>query len=357
MANKLTILVDGGWLNVSRAFIHEKGFKASNTDFQKQAASEAFKETLAQSYVKFLNLFPQADNIVLMSEGGSWRKHMPVPDQLKNITYKGNRERKSETDWNAIFGAYGEFAKNVTNAGGTVSQHWAIEGDDWAWYWSRRLNEEGSNVIILTSDCDLKQLVQIHNNSFTAWYNDKAGLVLPQECAWKEDPIEAMLNPPYQSIVLNELLKKYKNVSYINPDQIVINKVLCGDAGDNIMSVIRYQKGSRTYKFSEKDYQKIIAELDLVTIEDLKNNYQNIANWIVSQEKFVPYGFNKKDIIEMLEYNLSLVWLHETVMPDTVTNAMVQVEYNQAPINDFKSNYKILLEQKSDIGDIFEGAQ
>ena len=48
----------------------------------------------------------------------------------------------------------------VKKQGIVVSNHSSIEGDDWIWYWSRRLNEEGTSCIIWSSDNDLKQLVQ-----------------------------------------------------------------------------------------------------------------------------------------------------------------------------------------------------
>ena len=122
MPNKFTILTDGGWLLMSRLFTFEKGFALDNSEAQKKATAQAFKECLSQSMSRILNQFPDADNIVLMSEGGSWRKNLPIPSQLEDVTYKGHREKKP-LDWTAIYKAYNEFAKNCEAAGITVSQH------------------------------------------------------------------------------------------------------------------------------------------------------------------------------------------------------------------------------------------
>jgi 5'-3' exonuclease len=354
MKNNLTILIDGGFLLMSRIFAFEKGFAAENSNFQKSMAAEQFKETLSQTLAKLANLFPGADNMVLMSEGGSWRKNLPVPQQLEDITYKGHREKKVELDWKAIYKAYNEFVHNCESAGITCSQHSAIEGDDWAWYWSRRLNAEGVNCVIWTSDCDLKQLVQTDGCAFTAWYNDKAGLVLPNSCAWPDDPMEAMMNPPFQSPALEMLTRRFKKCSYINPDMIVINKVLCGDAGDNIKSVIRYKKGTRTYRFAESDYKKFIEANGIDNLEDFRNNFDVWAECLANSPKYLPYGIKSEDVREMLDYNLKLVWLNEVVLPDTVTSSMVQFDYYIFDVNELKRNSRMLAGSNDDVANIFD---
>lgn len=354
MSNKLTILYDGGFLLMSRLFAFEKGFALDNSEAQKRAAAEAFKETMSQTLSKTLNMFPDADNIVLMSEGGSWRKNLPIPSQLEDTTYKGHREKKP-LDWNAIYKAYNEFARNCEAVGITVSQHSAIEGDDWAWYWSRRLNAEGTNVLIWTSDCDLKQLVQVHNNCFTAWYNDKAGLVFPKEMEWPEDPMEAMINPPFQSPYMAKLTRG-KKVTYINPDLIVINKVLCGDAGDNIKSVFRFKKNGRTYRFADSDCKRLIEVLGIDSMKKFLANKDRVARNITEIKKFADQGASSELILEMIDYNIALVWLNERVLPDTVTSSMVQVEYKVFDVNELRRNNKLLTNQAAGMAEIFAGA-
>lgn len=354
MANKLTLLIDGGWMLQSRVFAIEKGFSINNSDFQKRAAADELKSLLARSITKIINQVPEIDNIVLMSEGGSWRKALPIPKQLENITYKGQRVKRSELDWKAIFSAYGEFAQSCSDAGVTVSQHPAIEGDDWAWYWSRRLNAQGTSVIIWTSDCDLKQLVQSDGITFTAWYNDKAGLVLPKNMEWPEDPIEAMLMPPAQPVYSDNIVNRLGAPDYIWPGTVVINKVLCGDAGDNIKACFRYQKGSRTYRFTESDYKKLVDFFKINNVHDFIEVADDIAKHIAESSKFEQYGADAAKIREMIEYNLKLVWLNESVLPETVTKAMVATEYKEFNINDLRHNHKLLLNSNSNMANLFD---
>lgn len=352
--NNLTLLVDGGFLLMRNSFFFGQGFHVDAPEPHKRATAEEFKKSLAQTVTKIINQIPEIDNIVLMSEGGSWRKNLPIPEQLKDTTYKGHRERKVEIDWGLIYESYAEFIQNCENVGITCSRHNAIEGDDWAWYWSRRLNEEGISTIIWTCDCDLKQLVQFKNGAFTAWYNDKSGLVLPDQMAWPEDPIEAMMNPPARTALSEALIHRFKKVSYLNPDSIVINKILCGDAGDNIKSVVRFQKNGRTYRFAESDYKKFVEETGIKQLDNFRSNYELVAEHILHNKKFADREITKENILEMLDYNLRLVWLNEQVIPETILTAMVQFEYKDFNIADLRHNYSLLLGENDEVRKIFE---
>ena len=112
----------------------------------------------------------------------------------------------------------------------TTSKEYRIEGDDWMWYWSRKVNASGDDALIWSSDRDLQQLVQIDGGRFTAWYNDKAGLVLPESA--KKEGLEDFMG--FEVVHTENIERCCDKVTYINPFEIVTEKILCGDAGDNI---------------------------------------------------------------------------------------------------------------------------
>lgn len=356
MTNKLTLLVDGNWLLISRMSVLAKGFQISNSKIAKDQTAYELTELLARSINVILNRFQEIDNMVIVSDGGSWRKQLPIPKCLENTIYKGNRTQETELDWDIIYSAFNNFFKHCQNIGITCTNHSNCEGDDWVWYWSRKLNSEGTHCIIWSSDNDLKQLIQVDQTTqaFTAWYNDKAGLWLPSSIDKPFDEFEFFMRTDYISPILESLKKKNNHISYINPNEIILNKILCGDAGDNIKSVIRYIKNGRTYRFSQKDYEKLINELDITNINDLLKSYELTAKYICDLEKFKKYNFKESDIIDMLKYNTKLVWLHEDVIPDTAIIAMNQQEYKQFDLNQIRSNFKILMKDDEEVKDIFE---
>ena len=75
----------------------------------------------------------------------------------------------------------------------------------------------------------------------------------------------------------------------------------------------------------------------------------------VDNKKYKQYKPNISDIEEMIDYNIKLVWLHESVIPETITMFMNQQEYKQYDINYIKSNFKVLLDENDFIKNLFEG--
>lgn len=359
--NNLTLVCDMNYVLMSRYSV-VGGFVKGSPERVLQASQRNLTDMLARSINIILNRFPCVDNVILVGDGGSWRKQLPIPTQLKGTKYKGNREQQEEVDWDHVFNALNDLMTNARGAGVTVSQTLSAEGDDWVWYWSRRLNAQGTNVLIWSIDRDLQQLVQrLPDGTFTAWYSDRSGLCLPLYYKNTEniDPMDYFMSPIQFDTELIDSLKigAGGKVIYVNPDEVVIEKVLCGDSGDNIKAVVRFEKGGRVYRFSEGDLKKYQEhDLPMSTVDDLKECREDIADWIRASKKFSPYKFKKKDILEMLNYNIKLVWLSEETIPGPVIQSMNEVEYKKVDVGMLRSNYKMLAKTRedTDIESIFE---
>ena len=350
--NKCTLLVDGNWMLQSRTAVLFDKFEKNNPLNIKQAAADELTELMARSINVVINRFRCIDNIVIVADGGSWRKQLPIPSSVSEIVYKGNRQLDKEFDWDLIYKTFNTFIDHCKSIGLTVTQFPNIEGDDWIWYWTKRLNAEGTSCVIWSVDNDLKQLVQLDptTKAFTVWYNDKNGLWIND--IQQEKPIsdiDFFLNPQYQSPILESLKSRAKSsVNYINPNSIILSKIICGDSGDNIKSVFRYQKNNRTYKVTEKVCDKMMTELNINNIDDLIQNVKSVAKWICSQSTYKSYSPDQSKIEEMIEYNIKLVWLDEHVIPTTLITTMTQQEYKEYDISYIKSNYKILIKSNEE---------
>ena len=356
--NKCTLLVDFNWLTVSRVSVIMDKFNKNNSEDIIKSAKHELKENMVRSINMILNRFQCIDNIVIAADGGSWRKLLPVPESLKDTTYKGNRQQDVEYDWNAIFGASNELFKHCKELGITCTQFNNIEGDDWIWYWSRRLNDEGTHCIIWSIDNDLKQLVQKNKQTgaWTVWYNDKNGLWVDDSLNEKPmDDLDFFMAPPqYHSQILETLKQRSKgSVNYVQPSNIILSKIICGDSGDNIKSVFRYTKNGRTYRVSEKEWEKISNEYNILNINTLLNNIESTAQAIANHNKYKPYKPSVNEIEEMIRYNIKLVWLHENVIPETLLISMNQQEYKEYDVSYIRSNFRVLLDDDNYIKDLF----
>lgn len=357
--NKLTLLIDGNWLLISRASVLMNSFNRDLPEEAKKQSQADLEDLLAKSICVVLSRIPAIDNVVLMADGGSWRKQLQVPNQIEGTTYKGNRAQDNDIEWSYIYNALNNLVDRAREEGITVAQYNNIEGDDWAWYWSRRLNSEGINCLIWSSDNDLKQLIQVDNdtNAFTAWYNDKNGMWMHESIKESDDTMDFFMKPGYFSPILESIKTRIRNQNYINPDEVVMSKIICGDAGDNILPIMRYQKGGRTYRITEKDWSSIKSELvdQINNINDFIKHTPGIVWLIADNKKFKPYKPNISELTEMIEYNKKLVWLNESTIPDTIIQFMNQQEYKKIDVGYLRSNYKVLVKTDDMIQQLFEG--
>lgn len=363
--NRFTLIIDGNWLLQSRASVMMKGFSLSNTDIVKQSTQEDLSDLLAKSINVVLNRFPSIDNVVLVADGGSWRRRITVKDSVGEVKYKSNRDEEraeSEFDWKYIFETLNKLCKTASDLGINVSREYEVEGDDWCWYWSRYLNAKGTNCMIWTSDCDLKQLVRIDpdTNAFTTWYNDKTGLVLPESLESEEeciDLVDFFMKPQLDNQILEALKSRVQKHTYINADEIVINKTICGDAGDMVMPAIRYRKGDLTYGIGNKDYEKLINDLGINDLAGFDRNLDGVVAWLLMQNKYKGLGLKKEDVKERLKTNRDLVWLDESSYPADILEKMTKSEYKQFDVGYIRSNYRCLVPDDgsgSDIERLFE---
>lgn len=338
--NKLTLIVDGNWLLLSRVAVLKDKFDINNSDNAKQSAGIEMKNTLIHSILKTIKYFDGIDNIIIVADGGSFRKSVEMTDRMKvtdrfSAEYKGNRKKESTTDWNYIFKCYNDFLSEISSIA-TVSRHYHVEGDDEVWYWSRYLNDNNINAIIWTSDCDLKQLIAARNGVFTAWYNDRAGLWLHSDCNISNDIVECFMHPQFDNPVLSRLKNQViYNTHYIDPESIVVKKVLEGDAGDNIPPVVWQLKKSksgqeRLCKFTSNDREDICQSLNISSIKDIQTKKEQISSYILNSKKFRDYDITKEDIISQLDYNLKVVWLTTENVPENLLEDMKKDEYKQS---------------------------
>lgn len=338
--NKCTLIVDGNWLLMSRLWIVNNLFAPNQSEEKNRQASMELKELMAKSISVTLQKFHgYVDNIIIIADGGSWRKEVEKPLSLRDVAYKGNRISSSELNWGLIWNTQDEFLLNCKNQGMTITKLEGMEGDDLAYYWSRRLNPQGINCIIWSTDQDLLQLVQYRDCVFTAWYNNEKGLGLSETAKdTPADPLEFFLQPmPCINPLLKNLSKAFKTF-YVNPDLIVMKKIICGDSGDNIQSIIRQEKNGKVYKISEKNWENLRTSLGIKTLGDFWGNKDKICKELCRLKKYD----NVEEVKGEFEYNKKLVWLNSEVIPENLISKGDGEDYFIYEISNIRNNFKVL---------------
>ena len=317
--SKLTLIIDGNWLLMSRVSVLLGRFDDLELRYQLQLL-------LTKSIKLVLKQFPQIDNIIFIADGGSWRNSLPIPDYLldengNKISYKGNRERDDEINWDLIFNAYEEYIEILKQNGINAYREKDIEGDDWAWWWSTQLNNQGTNCIIWSKDNDLKQLVNINSDKcFTAWWNADTGLFIKN---YKEEEFDFLFNMSFnENEQIWEQCEKYaKVVNKIDPSIIIIDKIIKGDVSDNILPIIlRTSKSnsSKKFKVSTKDINYQLNILDNKEVNAYIHNLVNSKNYV----NRIDNNKSEKDILEHFSFNKQLIVLQKDSYPKEILNIL-----------------------------------
>ena len=87
--NKLTLVVDGNWLLMSRYFMKRDTFRMDLPDSVKENSSYQLADLMAQSISVILRQFRGSiTNIIFVSDNRSWRKDYPMPSLKRQIPIK-----------------------------------------------------------------------------------------------------------------------------------------------------------------------------------------------------------------------------------------------------------------------------
>lgn len=326
MNNKCTLIIDGNWLLMNKLFVGsiQNYFNVDNDQSEKIKGMNLLVESMAQSISFTCRRFTDiVDNIIYVQDGGSWRKSIVPPVQLSDADYKGTRKKSSNTDWTYVFEAANTLANNLKSLNIQTHQEFGVEGDDWVFYWSKKLLESGSNVIIWSIDNDLKQLVRVSpQGNFVSWFQNKAGLFLPMELQKEttmEDDIDMFMQPDIFNNTLENLKKKFKpdDIHYIDSWKIVVEKIICGDVGDNVLPIYSWRKGKKNYKLTEKYINEIINRLKIKNIPEFIDRWEDVNSECMKVLKGKELLFENK-IIEHFYHNVQMVWLNDSVYPDNI---------------------------------------
>lgn len=330
--SNLTLLVDGNWLLMSRLVVI-----MNNYDNDKDLCNN-LQLLIIKSLKITLKQFPQIDNIIFCADGGSWRNNIDIPKYLVDkdgnpITYKGNREKDEEINWDAIFMAFEELISLLQQNGINAFKEHGLEGDDLIWWWSTYLNSQGTNCIIWSKDNDLKQLVNIDSNKcFTVWWNKTNGIYTPE---FADDNLDFLFNIEYNNndYLFRQLTKN--EYQQINKNEIILDKIVRGDLGDNILPI--------TYKISktsEKLFRISHKDLDFsINWQDDNSVYNFLLQLYESKKYKDKLSCTLSEAFDHFKYNRQLVALDKKYYPKDIIDICENLEL------DYMSNNIMIVEE------------
>lgn len=346
--NKLTLVIDGNhFMHSSTSAIglfskNSTVFRKGNDEEEDRKDTNLFLDKLATIFAKDIrNLNGLVDEIIFtIDDSQSWRKdyflqrdYIGLPSTLD---YKGTREKKKEINWTRIYEVFDSFVKDLSKSADISYK--SIEGceaDDLMFSVSSYYNSKGKSVIIYSSDNDLKQCVGFNasTTAFTMQYQkqDKIISIDRETAIWiKNNQQTTMVN----------LLKSFCNnssskLSVVYPYDIIFDKIVIGDKGDNILPIVfeikKYKTGKKegqSYesKMKQEELKKVKEEIQYqkYSIEDffVDSFIEKIANSCIRNFKSET-KFNLEDIKNNIYMNVNLVLLNKQTIPKSLYESMI----------------------------------
>ena len=292
---------------------------------------------LAMDFAYEFRIWSQISNrFVFTLDANSWRKDF-------NKTYKANRIQKNDINWDNVWTTINDFSEILKSHGIIVNRINGTEGDDLMFAWSSYLNSKDENVILWTGDSDLHQLVSYNrsNNAYTLCYGSvKSTLyVYPGFERWlneeKQDADIFNIGVLHKDAIKDSLLNMIRTNKWkLEPifcDEYVFKKILMGDSGDNVKSVIEIKKMTktgkeRTYRITDKKatlilnkFKEVHRRMSIIYLFD-DTYLDDIINIVM---EVVQSDSTYAEIKNALQDNISLILLHRKTIPDVIYEEML----------------------------------
>jgi 5'-3' exonuclease len=279
------------------------------------------------------------NKIYMVSDSkSSWRKRI-YPEYKANR--KELRDKQVEIDWEFVFKTYDTFKSKLKNNRIVSIEAPNIEGDDWIRYIVNRSNGEGYSTLYVASDKDLNQLLDFRIEPAwmnIQWYDNfkngkiylpKGYEILLSELEDDMDLFSTNENSDFKQL-LQDLMDKNK-VEVIDKEQSLFIKIISGDTGDNIDSVLKTPTLTNPEKFMG------IGEAGALKIwNDFKTFYPyeirfEKDEWLadvlplILRHKKVDKEKYGETVESNLKLNRSLIHLHENYLPQDIKDSINNV--------------------------------
>lgn len=208
-----------------------------------------------------------------------------------------------------------------------VSRVEGAEGDDLIYMWSLYFDccSDAQQVVVITGDSDIRQII---TPNVALFCNNSKNLKM--YCA------------PTKTTFWSEYLADDVQVVAVKPLEVLLYKVIMGDASDNIPKI---KTG-----FGPKAFEKFVASIassDCPKLSEIR--FMRVAYWIAQRfADFTSESLNT--VLDKVIFNLRMTWLNIEAYSDAerldkscegLTMSMVNDIYNQRNSYNYKGEYTL----------------
>lgn len=312
------------------------GVEISTFDTDEECKALVQKTAIDLTYI--IRLFTPDKVVLVCDSKNPWRNR--IYDEIPGERYKGTREKDKAKNWDKIFKSFEELKGILIARDFIVSDVPNLEADDLAVLWRDTFFETGDNVILVTSDRDWHQLISFNkdNEEFCICYNPisnnhgKKKLFVNQDMEdWlnSQDKVDIFFrNFSKFKKMIKDICEDEKNKivrEIMSPEEVLLEKIMCGDDGDNIPAFYDYFRNGKKVRITPLKAKHIFENANIDSIEDLIESVGDDRLKMALEKEF------KKDIEIDIEKRLDrqrhLVELNKMLFPEECVDGFTKHKF------------------------------
>ena len=288
-----------------------------------------------------LNIFRPTNVVIATDAQHAWRKDVLPGDDI-TPGYKSNRKKADNINWDNIFKCSDDLQKILSENCMHVAKVEHCEADDIAAMCKELIFEKfpDYNMIIVSADADIRQLIDFNpvTNQYCIVYNttgkgkgSKRHLYVPEEFEKWYNSTDSSFdiffeNEDLSKHYVKDLLKTntVMELAVENPNDVVLNKIFCGDDGDCVPSFYNWYKDGRNVRITPSKEKKVREIIGINTVTDLVDAKDKLKPVF---EKVCKRDINDIDFNERLERQRTLVELNSKLFPEHIQDYKSTLEY------------------------------
>ena len=341
MENKKILLVLD-WSNLLFRSLFMNSLYNQNSGYNRIEELKSFMYKFTTDICSIVNIF-RPNNIIVASDAQhAWRKEVLPGD---NVTpgYKSNRKKNENINWDNIYKCSDDLQEILKKYSMHIAKIERCEADDIAALCKEVVFEKypDYNIIIVSADADIRQLIDFNEvtNQYCIVYNTTSRGKGGKRALYVTDTFNNWLNENDESSSFDiffenqDLSKQYiKNIlnnnslvelTIENPNNIVLNKIFCGDDGDCVPSFYNWYNNGKSVRITPSKEKKVRELIGINNVADLIKG-KNLLKPVF--EKICKKEITDIDFDERLQRQRVLVELNSSLFPDYIQDYKQEID-------------------------------
>ena len=340
MENKKVLLVLD-WSNLLFRSLFMNSLYGQANGYNRIEDIRSFMYKFTTDVCSILNIFRPTNVVIATDAQHAWRKDVLPGDDI-TPGYKSNRKKADNINWDNIFKCSDDLQKILSENCMHVAKVEHCEADDIAAMCKEIVFEKypNYNVIIVSADADIRQLIDFNpiTHQYCIVYNttgkgkgSKRHIYVPESFETWYNTADSNFdiffeNEDMSKTYIKQLLQAntIMELSVQNPNDVVLDKIFCGDDGDCVPSFYNWYKDGRKVRITPGKEKKVREIIGINTVQDLVDSEYKLKPVF---EKVCKRDINDIDFSERLMRQRVLVELNSKLFPEYIQDYKESLDY------------------------------